>query len=1519
MCAASRFAVPATLACAFLIGLPATILASGVEVCTTSDSSIVIQAPLPQPDENLRFYYYRSRSPGSFARRDIEFQWDSLLTAPPTELGLSETGQVTLDILGKILADTLGLNPFGANLSDIRLTYEYFRATRPSYDAINPFAQLPFLCGSAVDLGWHRDEAGDVTELATPTLERGHVDLYLYLARTYGGRFRNVGQWPSVFTTPKEDSSTGRWLSPSDYSVFGTNSIMFPAPSQPAARIDTTGTGWTRPNWGADWTFCHEFQHSLNDSLPADYLDEILSSGAEALAGNADTIGSKNFEVPYTWHLLQASNYQNWRLLSAYLLYNWRGADTSSTLAGFTDDLFYRWANNGKSLVNLREQLSDTNCPECGAKPYFHPGGQPLDNMSRLALLLHHWRVANYVNNPVLADRQYGFPPQFGFSPKKYFRPWQNVSNNPDSYPEAVPPEVVANGNWLTRDTTVVGSRTYAAAAGSRIMKLNSLGSEYWIVRSAGGLTQAPLDLFVRVSPESVYHSPVEFPEGNCFAQDGRLVASLVAYSVPPESLETRILWAHPEWATLALDPVWVDVDSAAGSLQLSVGGFGTTYNAAVVVISLGDGPSQGTATWTTFPNTCCLGNNNALPYRVSFALRAPPSQATSPVLLHRTAGAADDKPAWSPGGQELAFQSTIPSFSSYSQIYRRALDGSPPAPLVLQPHNQYAPDWSPRGDWVAFERDSGSVIQSDIWAYNTTSSELRRLTYWPSLARSPAFSPNGQTIAYARYPYVNGNQSADAWVLRTINLDRTGDAAVVSLGTPDEFRSIRWSHDGSQIYFTRNDSLFAVSASGGEPSYRGDLIAKASSFDLHPAGWRLLAEEPKTFPYRTSVCGAPPVSLLMRRIALRNVPNRDSETRFYRTGAEFFNPRWSPDGTRIAYVSDQNSPGDRDLFVGQVSYNHAPTFSSPPRDTTLALPCGPYTFAFNIGATDPDGEAVTYQAANLPPGATLVGNQFSWTNPGPPGKDYYVAFRAIDGSGGVASKVAKFTLLPDPSRPAAVSDVAVETGRYSAIVTWTAPGDDSLIGTACRYDMRYSTAAINESTFLSIPDTIATGSPGPSGTLECAEFIGLSSCTWYHVAVRTRDDAGKWSGVSNVGSGKTKCSGYLDLFCEGGMFAQGGGGEGWTTENALLGQAPLGELSTDGLQLMAGLEPTDGQYQLRLVETGPGAVALDEVTLATVDHPSATRAFLSGDRAVLGSVSPAFRVIETSGLDVTDAMIGGAIPPYVGLPGSTLLVTLNESGAAGEALLLETAAGGPPAPLDSSGILIQVPGGARDWVTVVRHQPRRRFGRFVADSLGSGTVRLVFQGEHVVRFIGRITKSGTATPQRLTLVAAKHSRLGDATAALAAAGLTATTLAMGDAVTLDFAAPSLAAGQVRDWALFVRGTPVTSKSTLATRAVAPADALPVSFALHQNQPNPFAVSTTFRFDLPRPEIVRLELFDLGGRRVAKLRDAWMPAGRHSLEWNSRDAEGSPVRAGAYVYRIIAGSFRAQRKLVVLP
>lgn len=137
-------------------------------------------------------------------------------------------------------------------------------------------------------------------------------------------------------------------------------------------------------------------------------------------------------------------------------------------------------------------------------------------------------------------------------------------------------------------------------------------------------------------------------------------------------------------------------------------------------------------------------------------------------------------------------------------------------------------------------------------------------------------------------------------------------------------------------------------------------------------------------------------VGTAFRRVALKNLTTGDTQGRFFRTSTAYFHPRWSFDGTRIAYVSDPNTPFDRDILLGLPTFNHPPTFNTslPDRQATEGS-----TIAFDIAATDPDVDPISYEMALAPATANLLGSVFSWTNVGPPG-DYYVVYRAMDDAG---------------------------------------------------------------------------------------------------------------------------------------------------------------------------------------------------------------------------------------------------------------------------------------------------------------------------------------------------------------------------------------------------------------------------------------------------------------------------------------------------------------------------------------
>ncbi|MBC8424295.1 hypothetical protein H8E07_09250, partial [bacterium] len=70
---------------------------------------------------------------------------------------------------------------------------------------------------------------------------------------------------------------------------------------------------------------------------------------------------------------------------------------------------------------------------------------------------------------------------------------------------------------------------------------------------------------------------------------------------------------------------------------------------------------------------------------------------------------------------------------------------------------------------------------------------------------------------------------------------------------------------------------------------------------------------------------------------------------------------------------------------------------------------------------------------------------------------------------------------------------------------------------------------------------------------------------------------------------------------------------------------------------------------------------------------------------------------------------------------------------------------------------------------------------------------------------------------------------------------------------------------------------------------------------LHPAAPNPFNPRTTLRFELTRGGDVRLDVYDLDGRRVRTLVDGYLPAGEHRAIWAGRDDGGRPLSSGPYL------------------
>src|SRR6185369_8968497 len=108
--------------------------------------------------------------------------------------------------------------------------------------------------------------------------------------------------------------------------------------------------------------------------------------------------------------------------------------------------------------------------------------------------------------------------------------------------------------------------------------------------------------------------------------------------------------------------------------------------------------------------------------------------------------------------------------------------------------------------------------------------------------------------------------------------------------------------------------------------------------------------------------------------------------------------------------------------------------------------------------------------------------------------------------------------VVSDTTPPAAVTNLTVSSvTSSSATLLWVSPGDDGNTGTATSYDIRYSTANITDANWGSA--TQATGEPAPAvaGTSQSFTVNGLAANTTYYFALKTTDDAGNISPLSNV------------------------------------------------------------------------------------------------------------------------------------------------------------------------------------------------------------------------------------------------------------------------------------------------------------------------------------------------------------------------------------------------------------------
>ena len=126
---------------------------------------------------------------------------------------------------------------------------------------------------------------------------------------------------------------------------------------------------------------------------------------------------------------------------------------------------------------------------------------------------------------------------------------------------------------------------------------------------------------------------------------------------------------------------------------------------------------------------------------------------------------------------------------------------------------------------------------------------------------------------------------------------------------------------------------------------------------------------------------------------------------------------------------------------------------------------------------------------------------------------------------------VAGAALAQDKVQPPGVT-LTIDTGKTTAVVSWTAPGDACTNAQLAEYDVRYSSSAITECNFTSAAAFAGWSGPTFPGGTDCADVSGLTCNTTYYVAWKVKDSAGNWSDIVTTTMTTKGCNTNQEVVC---------------------------------------------------------------------------------------------------------------------------------------------------------------------------------------------------------------------------------------------------------------------------------------------------------------------------------------------------------------------------------------------------